>query len=161
MVVNIEKTKNNSTFAILNESTKQRIFKMNTQKTAAVVAAYGVILALLGVAYALLVELALIEVLICLISGIGIGIISHFMLKRQGWAFWAGLGLSFATMLIAGWRSILSLYLLVDALQNDPIGRLYDEAAAVFILFTVFLISMIAGVFQVMLARSNAKELTS
>jgi Na+-translocating ferredoxin:NAD+ oxidoreductase RnfE subunit len=135
---------------------------MNTQKTAALIASYGGILLLFGVLHIILTKAFVpLEVLPCLIVGIAEQGISYYMVKRVGWSFWAGLGISGAMILLTGWLSIQSLYNFIDVLQNDPIGSLYDEGSSFFILFTVFIVSLLVGSIQVMLARSNARELSN
>ena len=98
-------------------------------------------------------------------AGLAIGLasqgISYYMVQRIGWSFWAGLGMSLAMVLFMGWLSIQALFKFIDVLQNDPIGSLYDEGGSFFVLFTVFILSILAGLIQVMLARSNARELSN
>lgn len=135
---------------------------MNTQKTAALMSAYGVILLLSGGLHIILVKAFVpLEVLPCLVIGLASQGISYYMVQRTGWSFWAGLGMSLAMVLFMGWLSIDALFQFIDVLQNDPIGSLYDEGGAFFILFTVFIVSILSGLIQVMLARSNARELNN
>lgn len=135
---------------------------MNTQKTAALMSAYGAILLLSGVLHVILVKTFIpLEVLPCLIIGLGAQGISYYMLQRVGWSFWAGLAMSLVMVLFMGWLSIEALFQFIDGLQNDRIGNLYDEGGAFFILFTVFIVSILSGLIQVMLARSNARELNN
>lgn len=135
---------------------------MNTQKTAALMSAYGAILFLSGVLHIILVKAFVpLEALPCIVVGLGAQGISYFMLQRTGWAFWAGLGISLVMILFMGWLSIEALFQFIDGLQNDRIGNLYDEGGAFFVLFTVFMVSVLSGLIQVMLARSNARELNN
>jgi hypothetical protein len=135
---------------------------MNTQKTAALMSAYGAMLLLSGVLHILLVKAFVpLEALPCLAIGLASQGISYYMVQRIGWSFWAGLGMSLAMVLFMGWLSIEALFKFIDVLQNDPIGSLYDEGGSFFVLFTVFILSILAGLIQVMLARSNARELSN
>jgi hypothetical protein len=135
---------------------------MNTQKTAALMSAYGATLLLLGVLHIVLVKAFIpLEVLPCLVIGLASQGISYYMVQRTGWSFWAGLGMSLVMVIFMGWLSIDALFSFIDGLQNDRIGNLYDEGGAFFVLFTVFIVSILSGLIQVMLARSNARELSN
>ncbi len=140
---------------------------MNTQKTAALMSAYGAILILFSILHIILVKAFVpLEALPCLVIGIASQGISYYMVQRIGWSFWAGLAMSLTMILFVGWLSIEALFRFIDVLQNDLIGSsisgaVYKEGGAFFILFTVFMVSILSGLIQVMLARSNSRELNN
>lgn len=135
---------------------------MNTQKTAALLAIYGVFILLLGILYLVFIDLAFkLESITCILAGTLSAAASMFMLRRQGWSFWVGLIVPFAALLVLAWRSLTAMFYLFDMLQNDKLGNPYDEGAAFLIVFTAFMISTFAAFIQVMLARSNARELSA
>lgn len=135
---------------------------MNTQKTAALLAVYGVFILVLGILYLIFIDLTFkLESITCILSGLLSAAASFFMLRRQGWSFWVGLIVPFVALLILAWRSLAAMFYLFDMLQNDKLGNPYDEGAAFLIVFTAFLLSTFAGFIQVMLARSNARELSA
>lgn len=135
---------------------------MNTQKTAALLAVYGIFTLLLGVLYMIFIDLSFkLESVTCLLAGALSAAASVFMLRRQGWSFWVGIVVPFVALLVLAWRSLTALFYLLDMVQNDKLGNPYDEGAAFLIVFTAFLVSTFAAFIQVMLARSNARELSN
>jgi hypothetical protein len=135
---------------------------MNTQKTAALIAFYGGFLLILSIIYIVLIGFSLtIEVSSCLIIGLFSLAASYFMLLRKGWAFWSGLSMTFLMMIILGWRSVTALFHFTDMIQNDKLNNPYDSGIAFMIIFSAFLLSTLTSAIQVMLARSNARELNN
>ncbi len=133
---------------------------MNTQKTAALIAVYSILLLILGTLHCIVADFSFdLEVVICFLIGVVSLGMSYFMIRRAGWSFWAGMTLSFGMMLFMGWRSTIALRKFIDMLQNDKLSNPYDHGTIFLIVFTAFLLSMFTGAIQVMLARSNAREI--
>jgi len=134
---------------------------MNTQKTAALMAVYGSILIVLGVLFMLADGFQLkTEVLMTVLVGLVSLVISYFMLRRQGWSFWAGLFMSLGMIVVMGWLTLKALYQLIDMIQNDIVNP-YDDGISFLIMLSAYILSMLVGAIQVMLARSNARELNA
>lgn len=133
---------------------------MNTQKTAALMAVYGSMLIVLGVLYMLSDGFKLkTEVLMTVLVGIASWGISFFMLRRQGWAFWGGLFVTFGMIIVMGWLTLKALYQLIDMIQNDIAGNPYDDGISFLLVLSAYVVSILVAIIQVMLARSNAREL--
>ncbi len=136
------------------------LLAMNTQKTAALLAVYGSILFVLGILYLVADGFNFkIEFLLSVLIGVISSGVSYFVLHRHGWAFWAGMIIPGAMIPVMGWLSLEAFYKLIDMIQNDPVGSPYNYAVFFFILLTAYLLSIMVFAIQVMLARSNAREL--
>lgn len=134
---------------------------MNTQKTASLLSVFGALLILCAglyfwndIAPSLVLFFALGAALACF------GL-AYFMLRRAGWAFMAGLIAVGLLIIFFGWQSVESFYELLDKLQNDALGSPYPKANAFLLTFTMFISALITEIIQIMLARSNSRELTS
>ncbi|MGB0864696.1 MAG: hypothetical protein ACPGXZ_17380 [Saprospiraceae bacterium] len=135
---------------------------MNTQKTAALIAFYGGFLLVLSIIYIVLIGFNLtIEMSASLIAGLFSLSAAFFMLRRRSWAFWGGLAMSFLMIVLMGWRSVIALFHFTDMIQNDKLNNPYDSGIAFMIVFSVFLLSVLTSAIQIMLARSNARELNN
>lgn len=133
---------------------------MNTQKSAALVATYGALLFLLAIVHFINEGFAFhYAAIVTAIIGMAMAAVSYFMLRRYGWAFWVGLVATFAMAIFMAWCAQLAMMELLDMVQNDKLGSPYDEGGSLLIFFTVFILSLFSGVIQVMLARSNEREL--
>lgn len=136
---------------------------MNTQKTAALVAVYGAVSLLLGAIYLIGVNSLGLDVtsICCILTGLVTIGVSFFMLRRVGWSFWLGLILTGLMMLLMAWQSIAKLHHFIDMIQNDKVNSPYSAGEGFLIVFTIFLLSLFVGAIQIMLARSNARELNN